>query len=539
MAESGSQLRAASVRWVVRTRALVRRGALPALALSALIAVLTTAVAVVRVGDTSKDRLRQAQIALVQEPSALFATTESPQALLSGEPADPGEFPLSKAFRAHLDALTATTERFWSTPLTRKISSEARQVASSTAQLMGFVAAHRLAVARAVSSRQVAPLARILGANVASAALALQLQIARADQTSWILTLAVTGLAIVLLLALVTAVALARRRRERTRIEQARTEMESDAVREGLQRLEALVEHGSDIITVVRADATVVYQIGPVESILSRTPAIPEGTKLTDWVATEDRQDLLGLCRTEHATRCELRMLRSDGMHITCEVSATSLLNHPLWGDVVVLNLWDVTGRKTLEERLRHQAFHDQLTGLPNRALVLDHAERMLAGASRRPTSVVALYIDLDGFKAVNDHFGHAAGDELLQAVAMRLSGAIRGSDLVGRLGGDEFIVLLDGFTLNVAPETVAERVLAGLRDPVLLESPHGSSVRVQASVGIASACGGTADDLLRDADLALYEAKQLGKNRYAVFSPAVATVPESAGPAALSVTRR
>ena len=520
MAGLARQKHAASVRWIARPRASLRRSALPVLVVAAVMGVLIATVAVVTTGARSKDRLREAQIALVQEPAALFGIVQSPQALLAGEKPDPTEFPLSEALRDRLVALTATTERFWATPLTRRISGEARQVGSYTAQLMTFVAGRRLGRANAVSSRQIAPLAGLLGANVATATAALQRQITRGDQTSWILTLSVAGLAGALLLALVGAMAVVRRRSERTRIEHARTEIESHAAQDGLQRLQALVEHGSDIIIVVGSDATVVYQVGAIEATLGRTEAISEGGKLTEWVAPEDRQKLLELCGTAGTARHELRMLHRDGRTVTCEASAASLVDHVLWGNVVVLNMWDVTGRKTLEERLRHQAFHDQLTRLPNRALVLDFAERMLARATRQSTSVVALYIDLDGFKTVNDEFGHAAGDELLRVVGTRLAGAIRANDLAGRLGGDEFIVLLDGFTLDVAPEAVAERLLADLREPVTLESAHGSSVCVNASVGIATARGGTADDLLRDADLALYAAKDAGKGRYAVFSP-------------------
>jgi diguanylate cyclase (GGDEF)-like protein/PAS domain S-box-containing protein len=518
--ERASEEREASVRGFARAAAWMRRNALLALALVAVIGALIATIAVVKAGATAKDRLRQAQIALVQEPSALFATVHSPQALLAGETAGPSEFPLSQSLRDRLVALAVTTDRFWSTPRTRSITEEARQVASDTAQLMSLIGEHRLAGANALSSRRIAPLAQVLGADVTAADAALGEKLTRDDQTSWTPTLIVAGFAGALLLTLVSAVALARGRSERTRIEHGRAEIESRAVRASAQRLQALVEHGSDIITVVRADASVVYQVGPIEAILGYAQTMPDGDRLTDWVVTDDRQELLGLCQTRDNARHELRMLHRHGPNVTCEASATFLSGHPVWGDIVVVNMWDVTGRKVLEERLRHQAFHDQLTQLPNRALVLDCAERMLARGAREPTSVIALYIDLDGFKQVNDTFGHAAGDELLRVVGSRLSGATRGSDLVGRLGGDEFIMLLDGFTLDLGPEIVAERVLDVLREPVVLERAEGASVRVNASIGVAVALGGTADDLLRDADLALYEAKDAGKNRYVVSGP-------------------
>jgi EAL domain-containing protein (putative c-di-GMP-specific phosphodiesterase class I)/GGDEF domain-containing protein len=139
---------------------------------------------------------------------------------------------------------------------------------------------------------------------------------------------------------------------------------------------------------------------------------------------------------------------------------------------------------------LRHQALHDALTGLPNRVLALDRIEQMLARARRQQLPVAALYIDIDGFKHVNDSFGHAAGDELLRIVARRLEGVVREGDTAARLGGDEFVVLVEGSTLDAGPELVAERLL----------------------------------ELLRDADIALYEAKGAGRNRYVLFNSGMET---------------
>jgi diguanylate cyclase (GGDEF)-like protein len=174
---------------------------------------------------------------------------------------------------------------------------------------------------------------------------------------------------------------------------------------------------------------------------------------------------------------------------------------------------------------LRHQALHDALTGLPNRVLALDRAQQMLARARRERTSVAALYVDLDGFKHVNDTFGHAAGDELLRIVARRLMTVVRDADTAARLGGDEFVVLLQGSTLDAGPELVAERLLQVLVQPYDLgELLGGRTLSVTASIGIAVGAGATADELLRDADLALYEAKAAGRNRYAMFESSMQT---------------
>jgi diguanylate cyclase (GGDEF)-like protein len=161
---------------------------------------------------------------------------------------------------------------------------------------------------------------------------------------------------------------------------------------------------------------------------------------------------------------------------------------------------------------LSYQALHDNLTGLPNRALVIECAERMLAQARIG----AAFYVDVDSFKRINDEFGHAAGDELLKIVAGRLSGVVRDQDVVGRLGGDEFVVLLDSSAGQAQPDVVAERLVTALHDPVSFED--GKVVRMSASIGIAMGSRRSVDELLRDADLALYAAKAAGKDRYMLF---------------------
>jgi diguanylate cyclase (GGDEF)-like protein len=160
---------------------------------------------------------------------------------------------------------------------------------------------------------------------------------------------------------------------------------------------------------------------------------------------------------------------------------------------------------------------HDALTGLPNRALVIDRAEQMIARAARQPDLIVgALFIDIDGFKHVNDHFGHAVGDELLRAVGERLKRAARRQDTVGRIGGDEFVVLVE----SVSPSGLnafGERLARMLRAPVDLEDGR-RICSVTSSVGIAAGRYTSPDALLRDADLALYAAKSAGKDRHALF---------------------
>ena len=168
--------------------------------------------------------------------------------------------------------------------------------------------------------------------------------------------------------------------------------------------------------------------------------------------------------------------------------------------------------------QLRHQALYDSLTGLANRSLILDRAERMLVRATRQPLSVGALFIDLDNFKEVNDTFGHEVGDQLLKAVGVRLSEEVRANDSVGRLGGDEFVVLAEGEIGSGGPEVVASRLLEAFTRPFMVEDRSVGPLNVAASIGVAVGSRSGAAELLRDADVALYEAKARGKHGYVLF---------------------
>jgi diguanylate cyclase (GGDEF)-like protein len=180
---------------------------------------------------------------------------------------------------------------------------------------------------------------------------------------------------------------------------------------------------------------------------------------------------------------------------------------------------WTLVGERTGE--LEYLALHDPLTDLPNRILVLDRAEQILARARRRDVPVTALFVDIDGFKQINDRYGHRAGDEILRHVGARLNAVLRDSDTVGRLGGDEFVMLVDALGLEAAPEMVAERILDVLRQPIEL-TQGGSVVTLTASIGIATGRPASAEALMEDADLALYKAKAIGKNGYVKFESAM-----------------
>jgi len=183
---------------------------------------------------------------------------------------------------------------------------------------------------------------------------------------------------------------------------------------------------------------------------------------------------------------------------------------------------WGLVGEKT--DELEYRALHDPLTDLPNRILVLDRAEQILARGRREDVPVTALFVDIDGFKQINDRFGHQAGDDLLRQVAARLRTVLRDSDTVGRVGGDEFVMLIDSLDLHAAPELVAERILDVLRQPIRLPQSSRPPISVTASIGIATGRPASAEELMQDAHLALNKAKAAGKDGYIKFESAMQT---------------
>jgi diguanylate cyclase (GGDEF)-like protein/PAS domain S-box-containing protein len=292
-------------------------------------------------------------------------------------------------------------------------------------------------------------------------------------------------------------------------------------LRRSEERFRSLVRNSADIILVLQADATILYESPAVELVLGYAPERQIGGSPFEILHRDDhpvvRRILAEIGRAAGAeASAELRLRHADGSWRTVEATAKNLLDDPAVGGIVV-NYRDVTDRKLLEEQLRHQAFHDALTGLANRALFMDRLEHALARAPRRDRRLAVLYLDLDDFKAVNDTLGHPAGDRLLVAVAERLRAQLRAGDTAARMGGDEFAVLLEELPQGTAARTVAARLLRSIRGPYPLDDRQ---VFVRASVGIAGPgpAARSADDVLRNADLAMYAAKRRGKDRAEVF---------------------
>ncbi len=207
----------------------------------------------------------------------------------------------------------------------------------------------------------------------------------------------------------------------------------------------------------------------------------------------------------------------SDGARVIVSVNAAPLLDARGNFSGMVASYADVTERRTLEARLKYQAFHDSLTGLANRSLLRDRLEHALVQRGKNENPIAVLFIDLDNFKYINDSLGHAAGDELIVEIGRRLKVSLRAGDTAARFGGDEFVVLLESVDSPHYVIQVAERLLESLREPFNLS---GREVFTTPSIGIAFSTGSYdhPDEMLRHADAAMYEAKRRGKSRYEVF---------------------
>jgi diguanylate cyclase (GGDEF)-like protein/PAS domain S-box-containing protein len=295
--------------------------------------------------------------------------------------------------------------------------------------------------------------------------------------------------------------------------------------RKGQDRLAAMVEHSSDVVLLVDADGTMNYASPGLASTLGHRPHDWTGRSLVDLVASDDRDaaasELQKAAKLPHGemVKFEASLVRVDGQRRRMEATIANLLG----GDAVdglVATFRDVTEQRNLERQLSHRAFHDELTGLANRALFLDRMDHALRVTRPDGDPVVVLFVDLDDFKSVNDALGHGVGDQMLRSIADRIRQVAGAGDTPARLGGDEFALLLEDRGGVDRALDVAEGLLESLRQPVALA---GYDLTVLASVGVAvSAPGMTTAGLLRDADIAMYEAKRAGKSQIKIFDPAM-----------------
>jgi len=316
------------------------------------------------------------------------------------------------------------------------------------------------------------------------------------------------------------------------RISAEALERRTREVEEAGSRLQVLVEHVPAAVYIDLADPEVsdggrlAYMSPQISGILGYRPEelVSDPELWPSRIHPDDRAAAISAYeahwRTGEPLRAEYRMLARDGTEVWVRDEAYGMPDDTQSGRQLSQGLLiDITDRKRLESKLIHDALHDPLTGLANRVLLRDHLERALARQSRSAGTVALLFVDLDDFKRVNDSYGHAAGDQILCAVADRLVGAVRADDVVARQSGDEFGILLGLVRDADEAITSAERILRELRRPIPL---GGHLVVVGGSIGIALATESetTAEDLLTQADAAMYAAKADGKDRHAIYAP-------------------
>src|SRR5215207_1073796 len=277
-----------------------------------------------------------------------------------------------------------------------------------------------------------------------------------------------------------------------------------EELRQNEERFRSLVQKASDVITILDSDGTIRYDSPAIEHLLGYEQGERVGRPTFEYVHPED---------VERVKVSFGRALEHPGVRPPLEFRSRH--KNGSWRHL------EVTRTNLLDDQLQQQAFHDRLTGLANRALFMDRLGHALTRLSRRDVSVAVLFLDLDNFKVVNDSLGHEAGDGLLVAVAHRMRQLLRSEDTVARLGGDEFTVLLEDITNPSLATRVAERLMEAFRSPFTVE---GRDLFITASVGIALSATGnrTPQDVLRDADVAMYRAKAMGRGRYAVFEPSM-----------------
>jgi len=299
-----------------------------------------------------------------------------------------------------------------------------------------------------------------------------------------------------------------------------------EGLRASEERFRSLVQNASDLISILAPDGVVRYESPSHRRVLGWEPEEHTGRGLPDLVHAEDRPVVEEALRQLLATPGEIvtfehRLCHRDGSWRVIESTASNLLGQPAVAGLV-LNSHDITDRKRAEERLLHDALHDELTGLPNRALFMDRLRQSMDRSRREPERMTAvLFLDLDQFKIVNDSLGHLVGDELLVQISAAIASALRPSDTIARVGGDEFAILLEGGRDAGDAVRVAERIHDRLAAPLNL---GGHEIFVTASLGIAvhNPEYERPEDLLRDADTAMYRAKASGRACHVVFNQAM-----------------
>jgi diguanylate cyclase (GGDEF)-like protein/PAS domain S-box-containing protein len=293
------------------------------------------------------------------------------------------------------------------------------------------------------------------------------------------------------------------------------------------ERFRSLVHNSASILMLLDRTGAVQSVSAAITRMLGHDQAVVEGQLLEELVVPAGRgalrAALAGALDDDRAgdgpSVVEVDLRRRDGgVPVPCELSIVNLLDDPTVNGLVV-SAHNITQLRSTRDALERLATRDPLTGLPNRKLILDRIEQMQKRTRRTGDEGAVLFIDLDRFKDVNDSLGHRVGDDVLRQTAIRFQGALRESASIGRLGGDEFVVLVEG--QGARPDAAAaHRLLDALAVPFAVHSAARPQLTVSASIGIVSGTYASAEDLLMDADVALYEAKAAGRNRAVRFAP-------------------
>ena len=287
-------------------------------------------------------------------------------------------------------------------------------------------------------------------------------------------------------------------------------------------RFRSLVQNSSDIVLILGDDFTIQYISPAVERVLDWKASELTGTSVLQVLAPNELRvaqqlhDAFESGAEVGPIDREMRIQAKDGSWRSLDVTVTDLRSEPSVGGFV-LNARDITERKELEQSLRHQALHDELTGLGNRALFTNEVANALRTPRETGQVIAVLFLDIDELKDINDSLGHAAGDQVLQILAGRINTALRITDVAARFGGDEFAILLTGAYGETEVCAVAERLLETIAEPMAFGD---RTLKVTASIGIAIDADRSSDpsDMLRAADSAMYRAKESGRDRYELF---------------------
>lgn len=284
------------------------------------------------------------------------------------------------------------------------------------------------------------------------------------------------------------------------------------------EKNEALLNAASDGVHILDEKGNVVQFSASFAHMLGYTHEEAAKLNVVDWDAQIPADHLINEVSRliRQPATFETKHRCKNGSIIDVEINAKGV---ELAGKLYLYaSSRDITERKMLEAKVAHIAYHDILTGLPNRLLISDRLNQALAQAERSEQMLVVCYLDLDGFKPINDTFGHHVGDRLLVEIAKRMEESVRINDTIGRLGGDEFVMLLTDIESIEEYQIILQRVIAAINEPVILDGFN--PVKVGASIGITlfPSDNSDPDTLLRHADQAMYQAKKLGRNRINIF---------------------